>query len=377
MKPRWLCIFPIFFLVVALFCQPQGVEAARGIPQSPGFGYGVRLELSGNNLTDALQTAAILQVDWVIIDLDWGKQYPEEKNQPDLVALNQAMELARRFEIPVVISLNNPPAWAKTASGPDPELTARFVLYLAQRYPQALQAIELFPGANTLTRWGANPDPKSYLAVYNAAQNAIKQADLPVLLVAAGLTPLSTSQPSAADIDDLSFLQGLYRAGTQDAFPVISLHLQEVVGEPTQAPDGIQHCILRHYEEVRQVMLDNGDAKGILWITSFTWNSGKNQLNDVSLTNNLEAQSEWLAQAYQQLRSQLYIGVAFMTSLNSRGGDGENPNYVALNFSGPNEHPFYSVLKDLIAQNNPVIIIQLSFDTPQQKHIIKLRSDPP
>jgi hypothetical protein len=153
--------------------------------------------------------------------------------------------------------------------------------------------------------------------------------------------------------------------------------LQEVVGEPSQAPDGIEHRILRHYEEVRQVMLDNGDAAGILWITSFTWNSGKNQLNDVSLMNNLEAQSEWLAQAYQQLRSQLYIGVAFLTSLNTRGGGGEYPNNVILNLSGTSEHPFYAVLKDLITQNNPAILIQISFDTPQQKHIVKLRSNSP
>ena len=287
MKPRWLCIFTIFFLAVALFYRPQGAEAARGTPQSPGFGYGVRRELSGNSFTDALQTAAILQVDWVIIDLDWGKQYPEEENQPDLAALDQAMELALRFEMPVVISLNNAPTWAKTASGPDPELTARFVLYLAQRYPQEVQAIELFPGANTLAGWGTKPDPKSYLAVYDAVRNAMKQAGLQVLLVAAGLTPLSTNQSATEDIDDLSFLQGLYQAGARDTFPIISLHLQEIVGEPSQAPDGIQHCILRHYEEVRQVMLDNGDANGILWITSLSWDSGKNQLNDVSLTNNL------------------------------------------------------------------------------------------
>jgi len=376
MKARWLCIFAIIFLAAAFLWQPQGVQAARGTPQSPDFGYGVRLELSGANLADALQTATMLQVDWVIIDLDWAKQYPEENKQPDLAALDQAMELASRFEIPVVISLNHAPAWAMTTAGPDPELTAKFVLSLAQRYGQTLQAVELLPGANTLAGWGVNPDPKAYLAVFNTTQDIIKQANLPVLLVAAGLTPLPASQPAVTDLDDLSFLKGLYQAGARDTFSVISLHLDELVGEPSQTPDGIQHRILRHYEEVRQVMLDNNDAKGIIWITSFTWNSGKNQANDVSLTNNLEAQSEWLTQAYQQLRSQLYIGVGFLASLNARGGGGESLNNVTLNLSG-SEHPFYSILKGLIAENNPAKIVQLSFDTPQQKHIIKLRSDPP
>ncbi len=125
------------------------------------------------------------------------------------------------------------------------------------------------------------------------------------------------------------------------------------------------------------MMLNNGDAKGILWITSFTWDSGKNLSNDVSLTNNLKAQSEWIAQAYQQLRSQLYIGVAFLTNLNTQDDGGQNANYVALNLSSSDEHPFYSVLKELINQNNPAIINHLSFDTPQDKHIIKLRNDSP
>jgi hypothetical protein len=377
MKLRWLCIFTIFILAAVFLWQPQGVQAAPGTPQSPDFGYGVRLDLSGDRYIDALQTAAILQADWVIIDLDWSKQNPIEGNQPDLSVLDQAMELAQRFDLPVVISLNHAPDWAKNAFGPNPDITARFVSRLAQRYPNSLQAIELLPGANTLAEWGANPDPKSYLAVYMAVQDSINQAGLHILLVAAGLTPLSADQPAAADIDDLIFLQGLYQAGARDFFTVISLRLQELVGEPSQAPDGSQHRILRHYEEVRQVMLDKGDAKGIIWITSFTWYSGKNQAIDVSLMENVEAQSEWLAQAYQQLRSQLYIGVAILTNLNSQGGGGENPNVVILNGSGSNEHPFYTILKKLIAQNNPPPIIQLSFDTPQQKHIIKLRSDPP
>ncbi len=219
MKPRWRCIFAILFLAVAFFYRPLAVEAARGTPQSPDFGYGVRLDLSGSSISDALQTAAILRVDWVIIDLDWAKQYPEEKNQPDLAALDQAMDLALRFEIPVVISLNDAPAWAKTLSGPDPKRTASFVLYLAQRYPQALQAIELFPGANTLAGWGANPDPRSYVVVYDSARNALKQAGLQVLLVAAGLTPLSSSQPVAGDIDDLKFLGGSLSGRGQGYFP--------------------------------------------------------------------------------------------------------------------------------------------------------------
>jgi hypothetical protein len=377
MKPRWLCILAILFLAAAFLWLPQGAQAARGTPQSPDFGYGVRVELAEDSFIGALQTTAMLQADWVIIDLDWSKQYPIQGNQPDFTILDQAMELARRFEIPVIISLNKAPAWALTASGPDADLTASFALRLAKRYPNVLQAIELLPGANTLAGWGSHPDPKAYLSVYNAASNAIKQAGLPVLLVAAGLTPLSAGLQTPNDIDDLSFLRGLYQDGARDSFSVISLQLQGIVGEPSLAPDGIQHNILRHYEEIRQVMLDNGDAKGIIWITSFSWDSGKNQLNDVSLINNPEAQSEWLAQAYQQLRSQLYIGVAFLTSVNTRGGGGENSNHVILDVSGSNEHPFYAVLKDLIAQNNPANFIQLSFDTPQQKHIVKLRTEPP
>ncbi len=376
MKKRWLSLTTIFILLAALFLQPHAVRAARGTPQSPDFGYGVRLELLGNDIDAAMQTAALLQVDWIIIDLDWGRLNPEANDSPDLTALDQAMEYAHRYEIPVAISLMDAPAWAKNSAGPDPDATARFTLKLAQQYTQSLQAIELFPGANTLEGWGSTPDPAAYFSVFSAAQNAIKEADLSILLVAAGLTPLPSGGVNG-DIDDSTFLEGLYQAGAGNRLPVISLRLKETGGEPSQVPDGTEHRILRHYEEIRQVMLDNGDAKGILWITSFTWNTGKNQVNDVSLKHNLEDQSKWLDEAYLQLKSQLYIGVAFLTSLNTPQGGGESTNYVSLNLSSKNEHPFYFVLKDLIVQNSPSITFRLSFDTPQQKHIVKLRSDPP
>ena len=142
------------FLTLILICFgtslfPGKVQAARGIPPSLEFGYGFRINLTGDRIKDMLDLAASLQVDWVAMDLDWSNFWPDPKQQPQLEALDLAMDLAGRYDLAVQLSLVNPPAWARANQAPDPKMTAWFVVNLVQRYPRALKVIELYPGANT------------------------------------------------------------------------------------------------------------------------------------------------------------------------------------------------------------------------------------
>ena len=60
-------------------------------------------------------------------------------------------------DIAIIARLSNPPAWALTAQGPSTEATAQLVTTLAGRYPGVLQAVEIFPAANTTGGWNAAP----------------------------------------------------------------------------------------------------------------------------------------------------------------------------------------------------------------------------
>ncbi len=367
---RWISL-AVLLALLGLTGTAFAAQAARGTPSSPEFGYGARLDQDGQLVSQALASASDLKLDWIELDFDWARQWPDASRQPDLHTLDQAMQIAADYQFPVAISISDAPAWASTSQGPDPVMTAWFVANLARRYPSTLQAVELFPGANTRQGWGAPPDPRLYSALLNATQAELQKAGLlPLLLVAGGLTPLPPT-PSGQDLDDLRFLQGLYDAGGLKGIPIISIRFTDITGDPLQAPDGSEHRILRHYEEVRQVMLANNDKSGILWITDLSWPSGKIQELD-SLYQNPEAQAVWLRKAYRQLRAQLYIGTAFLHRLNPPATGG-NESASSLIRSNNSLHPFYEVLGKLILQNNPSAPAPPAFDQSQQKDFDKSR----
>lgn len=332
--------------LTAVFWPLHKAEAARGIPGSHDFGYGARLELDGPYFEDALEMAAGLQLDWLAVTLHWS-ELPSDRSEGDWTRLDQAMQYASKNHISVLVSLTQPPSTALKENGPDPIQTGQLVLELAQRYPVIMQAVELFPGANTRQGWYHQPDPQAYAQLYQYVQDQLQHSGSPVLLVAAGLTPIAAGS-SEDDMDDLLFLKGLYRAGV--SMPIISIQLNQVTGDPLAPPDQDNHFVLRHYEEVRQTIVASGGEKEVLWITSFRSPSGKIQLPQAGQPNETN-QTNWLIQAYTQLRSQLYIGVAFYQSLNPLTGSTIN-NYSLIQ-NDQQYHPFYAVLRDLINQNSP------------------------
>jgi hypothetical protein len=91
-------------------------------------------------------------------------------------------------------------------------------------------------------------------------------------------------------------------------------------------------------------MLANNHSNGILWITELSAPEGGDPGQDID-----HHQAQWLVQAYQQLRSQLFIGVVFYETINPANSGGPVGSLLS---TGPRTHPFFGILKQLIAQNN-------------------------
>ena len=366
----------LLLVLLGVGAFPNQTQAARGIPPSPEFGYGVRIDLEGEYLAESLQYAASLPVDWVGFDLDWAAIWPDPNSQPRLENLDQAMEMASRYELSAQISLLNAPPWARSGHSPEPSITSWFVANLVERYPQSLKAVELFPGANTRQDWGATPDAGAYLNLVKATIQAVGEKGIPGITIMPGLVTLPASQPSGDDIDDLDFLQQLYMEGAAAIIPVVSLNFSEMTGSPLQSPTETERRVLRHYEEIHHVMVTNQHTNGAIWISKFSWPSGTINTETALSQKDAEAQNQWMIQAFKQLRSQLYIGAAFLNSLNP-----SSPNKTgvvcptSLIRTDASLHPFCAALKKLIAQNHSPV--SLDFASPQEKHIYKIRPGPP
>lgn len=355
----------IFMLIAAVLAAIVGavvprmpVEAGRGIPGSPEFGYGARLELDGLYLEQALELAADIRFDWLAVPVRWSALQP---GSPYAARLDDVMAFAARNQMAVMISLTQPPASALTASGPDPLQTATLVQSLAQRYSGTLQAVELFPAANLRAGWGAEPDPRSYASLYNQVSAQMAASNLPVLLIGGGLQPVAAA---AGQMDDLAFLQAVYDAGAYP--PVVSLLISDPDVDPLAAPGGTHRGVLRHYEEVRQVMTRSGQENCILWITAIRAPSGTINVLDDNHSTLIQLQNTWLYQAYAQMRSQLYIGVSIYQSLNPV----DPASAVHALVTSEQYHPAASIFRDLVRQNGGTVLLP-RYGRPKNEGLLK------
>ncbi len=341
-----LVLFMFLAAILISLTPLESVLAARGAPGSAEFGFGAHLNLNGQFAIEGVRLASDLQLDWVGLDLSWQSVAPKA-GSVDWSRLDPILDAAAHSQLAVMVSLTDTPEWALASQGPDPDKTAQFITQMVKRYPQVVQAVELFPGANTMQAWGRAPDPKAYMKVLIAVKNAIKKSNPQVRLVGAGLKPVMAADGiTTQDINDTVFLQSLYKNGLADAVTIVSLQANDLTGEPLQASDKSETRVLRHYENIRQVMLENGHESGLIWITHLAPPSGSLNAEDQKFQDPA-SQSEWFNQAFNQLKSQLYIGVAFFSALNPS----DSGSSVSLIQNLGDYHPFYRSLRELISIN--------------------------
>jgi hypothetical protein len=338
-------ILAILIILAVCFSRSAEAQAARGIPGSAEFAYGAVLHLNGPFLRESLSAAAELQLDWIYVPISWAAIQPEAESAPRFEALAPVMLAAEQQQIPVAVSIENAPFWAQTTEGPDPARTAQFARLLVERYPRAVQAVEIFPGANKGTRWGAQPNPRQYMAVFQQVNDLLGSGPYPVLLVGGGIQPVP-NVPSQNDMNDLEFLEELYQLGAASQMPVISMQLLEYSGEPVTLPYESGYPVLRHYEKVRDVMIKNHHRNGMIWITRFHLPSSK-IVNNHTVERDLNAQAAWMSRVHLQLRAQLYIGAIYLQNLNPEleGAAAQIPSLIR---GTGDRHPFFAVFKDMI-----------------------------
>jgi hypothetical protein len=331
---------------LCLLCQLAFLAAAtlqayatNGLPQSPKFGFGARVDPWAIQVDYALTAAADNGLDWISVDFNWSLHWPEPNRTLDLTKIDHIMNLAADNDLSVLLSITNPPSWALTPAGPEPDLTAGLVAQFKRLYPKQLRAIELFPAANTKSGWGALPNPAGYVRLLEAVSLVLTEANSSsetgsITLIAAGLVSID-GQGVTTDMDDLEFLQQLYNEGAARLMPVVGLRFPALNGEPIADPRKGDAHVLRRYELIRNIMLENGHSKGLIWITGFSWPALEPSRNgkifpDTEDQKAIEsAQSDWLNHAHQMMKSQLYLGAAFYDCLNPASSgitDGSNWN---------------------------------------------------
>jgi hypothetical protein len=252
--------------------------------------YGVHLFIANNpSTTDRHQHKATGGgFHWQKSLFEWSQIEGAGKGQFDWSDSDRVVRTSAAAGLKILARLDFEPTWARADqahNGPPDHYQDYwdFVSAFVSRYRTGspvgeVQAIEIWNEPNLDREWGnqtINADSASdYVRLLGGAYEAAHAANPNIIVVSAGLSPNGVTDGHSAD--DLEYLKWMYAAGLRGKFDALGAHAN------TQAPDvtaglGIlkdfphPSFYFRRVEQLRQTMVDNGDAAKQIWLTEWGW----------------------------------------------------------------------------------------------------------
>lgn len=308
MKTQAKIRFMLCCLLICSFILPTNLAAASSESGGAAFQLGTTLFEQGQQIDYALRILKDSSFDWVAIEVDWAKIQPELSQPIHIQNLDLIFRTLGSSQQKLFIRLVNAPQWALTPAGPDIQAVVQCIAQIINLYP-AVQAIEVFPGANLQRLWGAVPSAEHYMELLTSLSAYFHQNQKDTMLVVGGFMQVDLTQ-NEQGISDLTYLQAMYDFGLRDLPAVISLQFENISADPEVPAGSSNDATMRHYELIRQVMINNLDQSRLIWVTKLT---PPGQMHG---TNLVEKQAQWMEKALTLIRSQLYIQVCILQPIN-------------------------------------------------------------
>ncbi|MGI5836617.1 MAG: hypothetical protein ACOX87_09035, partial [Chloroflexota bacterium] len=262
---------------------PGGTRAYRA--RSPEYGMNIFIWGHKETTQRDLKKVTDLGFGWQKSLFQWRLIEGAGKGIFDWSEADRVVKASNAAGLKMIARVDFQPSWARAdgaVNGPpdDYDDFGDFVYALVDRYSTGspygrIHAIEIWNEPNLAREWGGkSPDATQYTRLLKAGYEAAKRADPDITVISAGLAP-------SLDVD---FLRQMYAAGAKDYFDVVGAHAAGFKAPPTMAPRDVEasreyggHTFFcfRHVEELREVMVSNGDAGKQIWLTEFGWTSDK------------------------------------------------------------------------------------------------------
>jgi polysaccharide biosynthesis protein PslG len=180
--------------------------------------------------------------------------------------LTNVINAARKAGLKLVFRIVDPPDWAGGAVYQlNPTHLEEYVHEVVSYGSGTIEFIEVFNEMNLPREWGTSPtDPAAYVRLLQAAHRGAKGAD-PNVKVVSGAVSARTGGYGGT-MEDVDWLDGLYRAGGRDYFDLLGIH--PYVGNlgPEADPSCTPMCF-RTVELWRAVMEKHGDGGKKAFVT--------------------------------------------------------------------------------------------------------------
>lgn len=325
----------------ALVPQPKDMppgDPTSSVRYGPHVGYGFNLAWRGDEAGGPFHEQTLNAVNdagfsWVRIQVTW-RDVEVVRGQYHFAHIDRLVDMARGKNIRVLASIAKAPTWA-TENGTDgiPVDTAAFSAMmerLAQRFNGRINAYEIWNEQNLAFETGGTVDVGRYVNLLRAGYTAVKSKDASAVVLYGGMTPTGVDIPTLA-VDDVLFLQRIYEYNggeIKNYYDALGAH----PGSNCNSPDGFwpgnPECeagwndhnsfYFRRIEELRRVMVENGEAHKQIWLTEFGWTTANPAPGyEYGQYNSEQDQADYLVRAYQIGKWEWpWVGVMFVWNLN-------------------------------------------------------------
>jgi len=305
------------------------------IMSSPDYGMQVflywRQEVANRNL-QVVQDAGFR---WVKQEFPWRELEGAGKGIWHWAEADRMVNQIEAHQLKVIVRLGSQPAWAT----PDIELPHvspprkyqdfyDYVFAVASRYKGRVAAYQIWNEPNLAREWGNKPpNPAEYVELLKVGYQAVKAADPQAIVITAGLAP--TTRYDAEAMPDIYFIEGMYEAGANPYFDALGVNAAGFGSPPELDPSIVAQSAMmtnndsgseelrrvycfRHVEDVRAVMVRNGDEAKKVVILEFGWTVEPRKNSPYYWHRvTLEQQAEYFEGAYRYATEhwQPWIGV--------------------------------------------------------------------
>ncbi len=273
-----------------------------------------------------------LGVKYVEHQLSWNFVEPQQGvfNWP---LLDNGIDALTQAGIHVVLNPVHAPGWAQDTQGQlrDPADLEQFMKVVAARYKGKVIGYDMWNEPNLQREVGLYVISARYAELLKAGYRGVKASDPTAVVISAALTPTGENNPLVA-VDDVIFLRLMYAYNGGELkgyFDVLGAHPGSNANPPdTFYPDkpgpgpgwnDDPSFYFRRVEQLRQVMLENGDAQKQMWLTEFGWASTHTPAPgyEYAAQNSEEQQAQYIGDAFRLARDRYpWMGPMFLFQLN-------------------------------------------------------------
>jgi hypothetical protein len=326
-----------------------------------------------------LQLAKDAGFTWVKQRFEWRYIEKSRKNAFEWQEPDRVVDSINRAGLGIIARIDNQPEWARRdgifpASGPPDQMDdwKDYVEELAERYRGKIQAYEIWNEPNITREWGgAPPDPVAYTELLRVSYEAIKKVDPNALVISAGLSP--TTEQTDRAIPDSVFLRGMYQAGAGAYFDALGVHAPGFKATPEADPAVVANdpaltngdpslvdlrraYSFRHAEDMRQIMVANGDQAKQIAIMEMGWTSDTRPTSPYAWHAVTDAEkADYLARAFRYAQQNWSPWIGIMSAIyipDPRWTPEEEQYHWGITAPDGTVWPAYDALKSLLPSLN-------------------------